>query len=250
MHGFEQKQTVWTYIDHHLGDNLIHANFLLKACAKNPNTHFVHFAQPQYIPQLLEIVDGANITLGELSQRPATAVDAWKNRNGGFYPHPKRDDWVAFHLYFFERLSADMGIENPICEPCDFLMDYPRLTEKDYDPVDCIFIDGAALSGQLRMEKRDIDMLANLIRDKHSVVTTSETQARGISVSDLGSMSRHCKYIVGVATGPMWTMLNVHNDDKLKLFLLDREHVDISPNTHHASSLAGALNVLKRAGVL
>lgn len=243
---------IFSHLDYHLGDNFVALNYMRRVVAADSSIEFTHAALPQYFQELAPVIaDTPNVHLIDIRHRRSDSIDVWKNRGGRFYPHPKRNDWVAYHLEFFKDLSAELGVVNPMLEPHDFLMDYPAIKTFEFQPVDCIFINGPPLSGQLRgVSPQDLEMLVNLLRRNYSVMTTEEMKEKGLSLTALAAMSLKCKYIIGVATGPMWPMLNIWNDDKLKLFLLNNERVNISPNTHHAESLAQAMNVLKREGVL
>lgn len=248
-----------TYCDYHLGDHLIHLNFLRQLAQRNPEKHFIHAAGGQYLSQLREIVDDMqNISLIDLIKRPVNAINAWKNRLGNIHNHVLRNDWVAFYMYVFDGLARDMGFENPLKRRADFLFNYPRLRKKKFDNVDFLVINSMPHSGQLHgINDEDFNRLVTLLLARgHSVITTSPILGvpctEPLTVAEIGALSLACKYIVGVATGPIWTTFNIWNtySVKLRLLLLNRERVLIAPNTKHAETMLEAINILREKELL
>jgi hypothetical protein len=252
-----------TFNDWHLGDNLVHLNFLRRVAKLMPDEQFVHAARGNYLPQLAELVDDVpNVSLVEMSQRSANSIDSWKNRHGNFYNHPKRLDWVAYHLEFFQGLAADLGVTNPIASGEDLLFDYPRLKSNCFE-FDYLVVNSTPLSQQLTQFNNSHyeSLIGILLAHGRSVLTTQKsireevpsTQEigtangrRALSVADIGAVSLHCKGIIGCVTGPMWTTMNVHNPKLPRIFLLDEEYIKIPSmtRTHHARTLDETMNIM------
>lgn len=109
-------------------------------------------------------------------------------------------------------------------------------------------------------------VIARLIAAGHNVVTTQPyrppagasptippcTANHGLSVTGIGNLSLRCKYIVMVATGPMWPTLNVWNVDtvKLRAILLDVERLNLPGNMSYASTVADVNQMLQREGLV
>ncbi|MDE2020336.1 MAG: hypothetical protein KGJ13_08380 [Patescibacteria group bacterium] len=255
---------IQTHCDYNFGDSLVHLNYLRKLAVLYPEKQFVHAAKAALLPQLREVVqDIPAISLIDLSQKQPESINIWKNRNGDFFKHQKRYDWAGFYLEFFDILSRDLGVENPIKQPEDFLFDYPGITAKKYPPIDFLIINSQPFSGQfVNFWGEQFDWLIGKLREKkYSVVTTApcshpvpctQGHAPPMSISDIGSLSLHCKYIFGVATGPIWPTFNVWNLEtvKLRLLLLDGERIEIAPNTYHAESVGDGIKILKQHGVM
>jgi hypothetical protein len=117
---------IHTYNEYHLGDNLVHLNYLREVCKKNPDLEFTHHCNPQHHAQLTPLLEGVAIELGDLMIPPG-AINAWIGRDNYFYNHPLRADWVAFHLSWFDHLSDLLEVSNPMACREDFLFDYPAL---------------------------------------------------------------------------------------------------------------------------
>ena len=241
-----------TYCDWHLGDQLVFLNWLRRVAASTPVRH-VHFAPDEYLPQLREVVEDIhNIELAPLSAKPASAVDVWINRSGDHYTNPTRDDWAAHHIEHFARLARDLGVENPVTTVDDLLFDFPRLRAREYPAFDFLVINSAPHSEQFRgFNAAVFDILVAQLRDRGTVITTGPSytgvpttlnyDGRILTVADIGSLSINCKHIIGVLTGPVWATFNVWNKTVPRIFFSDREHVNLTPNTTHVTSINAAL---------
>lgn len=249
---------ITSFNEYHLGDNLIHLHYLRKMALRYPAQQFLHFVQRVYIKQLIEAVeDLGNVAVDDINHKPPEAINVWKNRHGDFYTHPLRNDWAAYHIEFFHKLSAEFGLVSPMCEARDFLMSAPRIASKSHYPAyDCLVINSPPQSNQLkRMGGFDLDrIIQSLMKKGHSVIATAKNgynaPVAGLSLMDIGSLSLGCKNIIGVATAPLWPCLNIWNDAAYKLFFLDDERVNISPNTEHAETYDEAMGRLTARGLL
>lgn len=255
---------IQTFCTYNLGDNIVQLNYLRKLAKRYPDQKFIHAVNGGLLPQLKDVIaDVSTISLIDLSQKDPSAIDAWKNRNGDFFAHVKRDDWAAFYVEFFARLSADLGVENPITQPSDLLFDYPAIAAKSYPEIDFLIINSTPLSGQFRkFWPEQLDLLIGKLKAKgYSVVTTSrsshevactQTYVPPMTITDIGALSRRCKYIFGIATGPIWPTFNIWNLEtvKLRVILLDGERIDIAPNTYHVESIDDGMKLLQERGLL
>lgn len=250
-----------TFCNYHLGDQLVHLHYTRKLVERDPSLCFTHAAPPILLPQLYEVVtDLPQIKLIECDAKSDRAIDVWKNRKGDFYTHPKRDDWVAYHLEFFDALSRELGLDSPLQEARDFLFDYPAIIDNEHeDKFDFLIVNSPPLSNQCQgYEPAQMDRLIGILADKgFSVITTLPSGLQGIpythcTVTKIGGISLQCENIVGVATGPMWTTMNVWNEDTvaLRVLLLEPERVNIAPRTHHANSVERAIGILIEEGAL
>lgn len=244
-----------TFCNYHLGDNIWQIHFMRKCVARDPSLQFTHACSEPYLVQLREIVsDMPQIKLVGLGEKPDGAVDAWKNRDGKFYENPKRDDWVAYHLEFFDKLSRDLGIESPLEESRDFLFDYPALAETDCE-IDFLVVNSQPLSSQFpSFDQAQFDGVLLFLRSKGYAIMTTAPNKHDVptthprTISGIGRIKT--KYIFGVATGPMWPTWNVYREPEFRVVLSDREFIDISPNTDHATSIERGIGALYERGIL
>lgn len=255
---------IQTHCDYNFGDNLIQLHYLRKLATNYPEKKFVHAAKAALLPQLREAVqDVPAISLIDLSQKQPESINVWKNRHADFFNHRKRYDWSGFYVEFFHKLSRELDVENPLTKPADFLFDYPSISAKKFPEIDFLIINSMPFSGQfVNFWAEQFDWLIGKLKEKgHSVVTTApcshpvpctQGHAPPMTISDIGSLSLRCKYIFGVATGPIWPTFNVWNVEtvKLRVLMLDGERIDIAPNTFHAERIGDGIKVLKDHGVM
>ncbi len=265
--------TIHTHNDFHLGDNLVHLNFLRRVALLHPDREFVHAVHGCHYEALLPLLDGvSNASLVLHETRSPESRDVWKNAgagtpSGGFWErHPLRNDFVGFHMSWFAHLAAQLGVSNPICRPEDLLFDYPAL--KTARPIatharfDFLVVNSRPCSGQLmaydKLEYMD-PLIAELSRS-FLVITTQKsdvdvpcTQDFHMSVHGIGRMSLQCRYIVGVATGPLWPTFNVWNQEsvELRLVLLENEDLsDLGRNVVQVGTVEQAMAVLRKRNIL
>jgi hypothetical protein len=251
-------QIIRTHNAYHLGDNLVHLNFLRRVAKNHPDVVFTHHAHWQYIPQLREvIVDVPNITLEEFNYlTPPHSIDSWRGANGFWYQHPNRNNFAEFHFEWFTHLAKRMGVENPVTTREDMLFDYPALDDLDSQGqlFDTLIINSPPGSGQfLGYDEFALCNVANTLATAgHEVVVThlpvgwqrhhsiESTTHGNRTVTEIGRLSQHCHTIIMVSTGPSWPTFNVFNKESVKhrFIMLDSEFVDLAPNTHHCSSIS------------
>jgi len=230
---------IQTYNEYHLGDNLIHLNYL-RRLSYTTDEPMVHHCNTALHRQLLPVIADTAITLADLYIPPNT-VNAWIGANNYYYNSPRQADWVQFHLDWFDHLSNILGVSSPIACREDLLFEYPLLNEPLYAEFDYLIINAAPASNQL--PKYTPEFFNNRVRDLlnagHTVITTNptgmctSTLEMQMDVTRIGALSKGCKFIEGVATGPMWTTFNVFNLDTVKrrTFYCAHQTVNLTNNT-------------------
>jgi hypothetical protein len=238
-----QRGSIKTFMQWHLGDNLIHLHFLRKLSEKYPELEFQHALNPAYIGQCAEVTeDNSKIILTPLlpGQNPE-GLDGWKGAGGFFFSHEKKYQFGALYLDLFAKLSKDMGLSTPFKTTSDLLFDYPAIVKKQpAGRYDVLLINSKPLSEQFKTyNENDFIDLARTLRNKGLSVITSQkmdefdcTLDTQCSVTDIASLSLRAKYFIAVCTGSMWPSINVFNQDthQFKIILNDHEIVDIGKN--------------------
>jgi hypothetical protein len=235
------SHTVYTFNSYHLGDNLIFLHLLRSLAKQSVSRPFVHFCNGCDIPQLQEAVaDIPNILLLPFEdplwrERERSAVCTWKNSDQHWELSPVRWDWSAHTLRHHAWIADKLGFESPLkCREALFF-DYPKLLDgplTDYG-TDFLIINSEPSSGQFApMAQHGSGYLDGLIwalvKAGHRVVITKPLVhepdeeisgelyilggERHFTISQIGNLSLRCKNIIGVATGPLWPCINVHNN--------------------------------------
>jgi hypothetical protein len=252
-----------THCSLRLGDNLQHLQFLRGLAKANPQHHFRHAAHTGYLPQMIEVVaDIPNITLATLESKAVESMEVWKNHDGYWENHPNRHDYVGFYLEFFRRLAAEMGLQTEMRTAADFLFDYPALKQEFGKPFDFLVVNSPPMSNQAQGYDRTemLTLISSLVAAKRSVVCTHRvpipgvayTQDHGLTVTGIGALSRVCKYIVMVSTGPSWPTFNIWTNETcaLRVIIIDDDRVGIGRNAEQVKTFRAAQALLVEKGIL
>ncbi len=253
---------ITTFSDVRLGDNLAHLHFLRGVAKAHPGIHFEHAAHLCYIPQLIELVaDLPNVSLRDLRYvNRKQAINAWKNRGKFWERHELKNDYGPFMLDFFRQLARDMGVSSPFREESELLFDYPAIKDFACEPFDFLVVNSEPMSGQWRsMDLSDVDRLAVELSERYKVITTRPvqpfipcTQRTNVTITGIGGISRFCRGIVMVSTGPSWATFNIWNKKsvELRIIFLEEERINISPNTLNTNSIEFARQTLRERNFL
>jgi hypothetical protein len=255
-----------TFNEWHLGDNLIHLNFLRRLAVEHPDCEFIHACRGHYIKELESIVwPLKNIKIAPLKGRNPHAVDAWINQGafsprGGFVAKsPLRLNWVEFYKGFFADLARRMGLETPIHSDEDLLFNYPALMNDTQLPGrwDVLVCNSSMMSSQVRGWKDADwdDIIQRLIQKGQRVVCTKPsrtgttcTAEHGLSVTGIGNVSMRVDKIIGCPSGPMWPTYNVWTKNKSRVVLQGTETVALGTDTTHARNKGDLVMILERLG--
>ena len=260
-----------------LGDNLAALHFLRKLAIKYPDETFVHYAHPEYLPQLVDVVaDLTNVGLGNLPaiSQPGSSkwtlkphpeihsVDTWKNAEGFWESHPLKWDYGPFMVAFYLELARRMNLESPIKTTRNLLFDFPALkpAKPPCEPFDFLIVNSEPQSGQFRhYNDGQFEELIAMLARKYHVVTTQRnrlnvtcTETAMLNITQIGHLSQFCKAIIMVATGPSWLTFNPWNAEsvKLRVILSDNETVNLAPHTIHTNKVYAVRDILMSGGYL
>ena len=254
-----------THCDLRLGDNLAHLHWLRKMAQVYPEHRFVNAAHLCYLNQLQEVVwDLPNLRLIPTEYKPGDSIDVWKNAGGYWETHLLKNDYGRFYICFFRMIAEKMGLESPLNEPSDLLFDYPAILKPKAvsEPFDCLVINSAPQSGQWKKyNEANMNAMIAVLARQMKVITTAKTPfdlactndpRLTYTVTSIGSLSLHCKYIVMVSTGPSWPTFNIWNKETIKrrVILIDSENVNIAPNTVSCDNCMDAIKMLQLEGIL
>ena len=232
------KRLIRTYMQWHLGDNLLHLHFLRKLAQRYPELEFEHALNPAYFGQCQDVVDDLpQIRLLPLRPGEAPGLDGWKGAEGFFFSHPNRFAFGALYIDLFAHLAHRLGLESPLKVPDDLLFDYPAICrDKGLAAYDVLLVNSVPLSEQFKSYRaQDFVELAETLRARGlRVVTTHKiegfdcTLEQQFSVTDIANLSLRVRYFIAVCTGAMWPSMNIFNQSihQFRIILNDHETID------------------------
>jgi hypothetical protein len=251
-----------TYNELHLGDNLIHLNYLHKLSKSYPELVFNHYLNNEFIYQLTPLIsDSNNINLFGLELKPPDAINCWIGYEEYFYKSNLQGSWVEFHLDFFNRLSFLLGVQNPILKELDLLFDFPVI-EKTKSPrrYDFLIVNSTPQSNQTLDfdEKFLVNIIKMLVFKGYSVISThpngivESTIEKGYDLIGVAQISNNCQAIIGIPNGPMWLTFNKFNQDKVlfRLLWLSIQKLNLGANCLTCYSGTELLDMLIRSEIL
>jgi hypothetical protein len=253
--------TFFTHTTNSVGDNMWSLQYLRKQAILYPQHRFVHAVPYHLLAPLIDVVaDLRNLSLIDSNYKPHYSKDIWVNSGNFSETHPDKTNVVKVLIDFYARFSNRNGMESALRHPEDLLYDYPALDKAKYTQnFDFLIVNSKPMSGQFTDVDAIDDLIGELVDKGHSVVTTSQsrhnvtcTELAGLSLTQIGNLSRNCRNILGIATGPMWATFNVWNAEltELRLLLSKYDTIFMSPNTEHASTVEAARVILRDRGLL
>lgn len=213
----------------HLGDCIIHADFLNKLIKVNEHIHINFYVIETYKNQVDEFIENKDrINTFNRSEAPATAVRAWMAQYGHIKSIPF--DFGFLKLNFYNRLCQELHIKCPYNNLLDLLPDSSLFYENPKDQNwDILLINSDGHSGQTK--DKPLDCTSFIEKFKHKQIITTKkykdlpcTMDLNYSVMDIGRLSLKCNLIIGVHTAPWHTVMNRKNYDANKKFF----HMDVN----------------------
>ena len=241
-----------THNSFHLGDNIIHINFLRRMAKAHPELSFEHKAHSQYLPALQSLIeDLPQIKLVELTEEPTDSIDSWRGCNGFWYTHPLKHDFAAFHIEHFSFIALRMGLPSPILTADDLWMDAPVFDPENFlhDQIDVLLLDCAPHSNQWPgYSAQGFRHLHAILKTRGlRVITAEETRAWKWGIAQIGALAGKAKLIIGTANGPFWTCANVwakQTVERWVMFTGQGEHLKLSPNMVTTDNMEETLKYL------
>lgn len=227
---------VHTHLHYHFGDNVIHILFLSKVALQNPHINFFHYCKKQYINELEPYVkELSNLYIKGLESRPYYSLNVWKNFRGDWERAECKNNVIEYYIDYFERISKKISVDNPLKTEYDFLFDGELLIDHDVSGnYEYLVVNSIPLSGQFNLVSKFDEYIFNLSATS-KIITTRKldgipcTTDFGYSMFQIGCLSKSCKNLLMVSTGPSWYPLNTVTYSKCEsiLILLDTETISI-----------------------
>jgi hypothetical protein len=165
---------------------------------------------------------------------PEDATDTWIGAALG----SAIDDHGIVQNEYFVKMFSDIGtklglptIDKLEYTDEDLLTRYNNFNEK-YKNCDILIINSQPASGQynLNSNKDKFNELIRSLSKKYKIVTTEKvdditsTRDDNLKIKDIGAISTHCKYVIGISTGPIVPCFNTYAFKNVKKWFTFNEN--------------------------
>ena len=217
----------------HYGDCILTLKFfyniLKELVANDIIIHFYY--KNEYIkhPDELERYSDKKHILLHDTPPPEGAKNLWMGHPINNYTY---FDIEPYYSEKYKQILIDIGlsdknIDTSLYQKEEYLLKiYDGLNEK-FKNNDILFINAVPVSSGFVYNKEKMDALAITLSEKYKIVTTEpvndkipSTRRDGLKIQDIGAISTHVKYIIGVHTGPHTACLNFYAKTNVKKWFI------------------------------
>ncbi len=223
------------YNKYHYGDSILNLKFFynISDYLREHNIKIHYYYNDSYIKnrdELERYVNKDAMVLHTIDEKPENAIELWLAHN-----HAGKRATDSFDEYFqgvYKRLLnymgiGHLGIDTSLYQKEGYLLKiYDKLPDK-FKNVDILFINAEPHSGQFIYDKKRADAIAVELSKYYKIVTTSPVNEQipctftdGLKLQDIGAVSTHAKYIIGVNSGPLIPCLNYYAKQSVKKWIL------------------------------
>jgi hypothetical protein len=234
MKGGQEPKTFYFYNRMHYGDNILNLKFFYvnTKLLKEKGIQIHYYYDSLYIKDIKELeryVDPTVVHLHILSEKPESAIELWMGKT---INNIKSSNIDKYFNKFYKQILIYLGlahlkIDTSLYQKEDYLLDVYEKLDPKFKDIDIFLLNNEPSSGQFDYDKTTLDALANrLLSKKLKVVVLKpvgdipSTNAAGLSLQDIGAISTHAKYIIGVDTGALTPCYNSYTKKYVKKWII------------------------------
>jgi hypothetical protein len=207
----------------HLGDCLLHTHFLNELLKIYPDLIIDYYVLDKHSSQVQDFVnEKQRIIVKPYNNAP---IDSYRGWVGQFGIPPIPFNLCELRLYSYNKLCKLLGLTCPFKKIEDMLPEIKgnNPTSQDWD---ILLINSIPLSNQLSKDIAENQFIEKFKNKK--LITTKNikdipcTLDYNMSVYNIGQLSLYTKKIIGINTGPWFSVMNKNNFlNKKTLYYLD-----------------------------
>ena len=224
----------------HYGDNILNLKFLynISEILKEKGISIKYYYDTNYNSNKVELErylhPNGVVTLNPLDQRPGNSIGMWMGDPIGGVNYLTFDK--LYKLLYSKIMNIlgipPEGINTSLYQPAPYLEDiYQKLNDKFKD-LDILIINGKSNSLVMTLDKptfnkETMDSMCDRLSKKYKIATTtcvndsiSCTMRDGLTLQDIGAISTHAKYIIGVHTGPLTACFTEATKNSVKKWII------------------------------
>ena len=222
------------YCRWHYGDNINNLKFFYNISEHlRKSSKIIHYYYNEnYIKnrdELERYVNKDTMVLHTFDKKPDHAIGIWllDTHNG----KKSVRSYDEYYEEMYKRLLnymglGGLGIDTSFYQKEEYLLKiYEKLPDK-FKNAEILFINAAPQSAQFAYNKKRADAIAVELSKQYRIVTTSPvndeipcTFTDGLKLQDIGAVSTHAKYIIGVNSGPLIPCLNYYAKQSVKKWI-------------------------------
>lgn len=232
---------------YHYGDNIINLKFLnsLSNILEDNNITIKYYYNNNYITNVYELnnyIKTDRIILDVLENKPKESIELWMGTDILDINCYKFDIYIDL---FYKKILNIMRIDNfnntintSLYQNEDYLLDIYSNLDSKYKDIDILVLNSIPNSGQYILDKEKWDNMCIKLSKKYNIVTSSYvndsikcTSNDNLSIQEIGAISTHSKFIIGIHSGPMTGCYNIHTQKYVKywfIFVNTLQHFNIN----------------------
>lgn len=227
----------------HLGDCLIHLNYLKRCCDLDPSLEFEFRVPCTFIKELSQFIPEplGRIQLFPLDTPPPDSIDASMLADLEALIRTRQPvantmksirrwqlDFGQFYVDFFHQFSQRWGLPRATIGVLDLVTHIPASVPPTIAAADCLVINAPSKSNEWKFDGNKFDrLIRRLIDCGNSVICTHPNHAgaystlkNGWTLAQVGRLAENCKNIIAVHTGPIWACLNPTALERVQFWLI------------------------------
>jgi hypothetical protein len=177
-------------------------------------------------------VNPDTVKLVTYDNKPSDSINLWMRDS---IDGVTKDTFDTYYSLFYAKILNILGLQNlsidtSLYQKEDYLLDIYNKLDPKFKDVDILLINSAPQSGQGGYDKGRMDAMCVRLVNKYKIVTTSPvndtivcTLNDGLKMQDIGAISTHAKYIIGVHTGPLIPCFNSYSKEHVKKWIIFHE---------------------------
>jgi len=226
------------YNTFHYGDHIFNLKFFLvnAAILKERATQIHYYYDDAYATDRSELdayIDPDLVYLHPMTEKPESAVELWMGNDIGTLA--QETDFEKYMTEFYKQLVGylgldDLTIDTSLFQKEDYLLELHANLDPKFQNVDILVLNSPPASGQFpQYDQGKFDALATRLSERYKVAVISAvndipcTRTDGLKLRDIGAVSTHAKYIIGMNSGPIVPCLNIYAKNSVKKWILFEE---------------------------
>ncbi len=229
---------------YHYGDNIFNLQFFnhIKEYLINNNIiihYYINYNYNKNINELNAYIDddNKNIILKDIADISGNSIHLWMNEFKKFDYNNMYFDKHMLELYhtFCKLVSFNIILSSYYFEDRTLIERYNKLDNK-YKDIDILILNSQPQSNQYSYNKQEWDKMIEYLfnSNKYKIVTSDKvndniicTRDDNLLIKDIGAISTHTKYIIGVHSGPMTACYNKLTKDNVIKWIIFRDDLNV-----------------------